>query len=257
MTKIIATDFDGVICNGLAEYFYSSKLAYEKIWLDSSREDLNQLQGQFNLLRPVVETGWEMPVLLRALIMGKTESAILSNWQTIAQDILQQEQLNSLTIGQTLDQVRHLQIQENLSAWLALHHFYPGVISQLNNFLSEQIKLYIITTKEGIFVRQLLREQGINLAEEVIMGKEQKRPKYESLRLILAQEKVRPEQVCFIEDRLEALELVQQQPDLQGMKLFLADWGYNTEQTRASLSSITGIKLLSLSKFTSNHLFCL
>ena len=48
----------------------------------------------------------------------------------------------------------------------------------------------------------------------------------------------------FIEDRLEALELVKQQSDLQEIKLFLADWGYNTEQTRVSVMSSEKIQLL-------------
>ncbi len=258
MTKIIATDFDGVICDGLAEYFHSSKLTYEKIWQESiSIKDIDLLQPQFNLLRPVIETGWEMPVLLRALIIGKTPSEIISNWQPVCQDIIEQDNLNYIAIAQTLDQVRQAQIDNNLSAWLALHHFYPGVIPQLKNFLSQQIKLYVITTKESIFVKQLLSKEGINLGDEVIIGKEKKRPKYESLRLIIEREKVKLEQVCFIEDRLQALELVKQQPDLLGIKLFLADWGYNTEKTRASLSSTTRIKLLSLKEFTGNNLFCL
>lgn len=255
MNKIIATDFDGVICDGLAEYFYSSKLTYEQIWQESITNE-HHLQNQFNLLRPIIETGWEMPLLLRALILGTKEIDIFNNWSKIYQEILSQENLNSQLISLTLDEVRQRQIQENLSGWLALHQFYPRVILQLKNFLAQSIKLYIITTKESIFVQKLLNQQGINLLTEAIIGKEKKRAKYETLRLIIAEEKVLPEQICFIEDRIEALELVQQQPDLQEIQLFLADWGYNTEKTRASLSSTTTIKLLSLNEFTSDRLFC-
>jgi hypothetical protein len=42
---------------------------------------------------------------------------------------------------------------------------------------------------------------------------------------------------------------VQQQPDLQGIQLFLAAWGYNTPKTRAEIISDRGIKLLSLEQF--------
>ncbi len=254
MSKIIASDFDGVICNGLAEYFYSSQLAYEQIWQESLTE-INLRQSQFNLLRPVVETGWEMPVLLRALFLGNKPEEILINWHKICQDIVIQENLETTKIGKILDKVRETEIKNNLSNWLALHEFYQGVITQLKNVIESANKLYIITTKEGIFVKELLKQQGINLDDKYLIGKEKKRPKYETLRLIIKEEKVKPEEIYFIEDRLEALKLVQQQPDLQGIKLFLASWGYNTEQTRLNVTSSQGIKLLSLSEFTNPEFF--
>jgi 3-deoxy-D-manno-octulosonate 8-phosphate phosphatase KdsC-like HAD superfamily phosphatase len=250
MNKIIASDFDGVICDGLVEYFHSSQLAYEQIWQESLT-DINLKQSQFNLLRPVVETGWEMPVLLRALVLENKPEKILISWQKICQSIVIQENLETGKIGKTLDEVRQTQIKNNLSNWLSLHNFYQGVISQLKYFIASENKLYIITTKEGIFVKELLKQQGINLPDQYIIGKEKKRPKYETLSLIIEEEKVKPEQIYFIEDRLEALELVKQQSDLQGIKLFLANWGYNTVQTRASIMSSEEIKLLSLPEFTS------
>ena len=254
MIKVIATDFDGVICDGLAEYFYSSKLAYERIWPGLMTE-VDQIQAQFNYLRPVIETGWEMPVLLRALKKGHQPSEIMREWRIICQTILDEENLDLIKISQTLDMVRKEQIKNNLSAWLGLHRFYDGVIRQINNFLNEQIKLYIITTKESLFVQELLKEHNLNLDQKFIIGKEKKRPKYETLRLIIAEEKVESNQVCFLEDRLEALKLVKQQSDLKNVKLFLADWGYNTEKTRASLLPTVGIKLLSLTEFTSDNPF--
>jgi len=37
-----------------------------------------------------------------------------------------------------------------------------------------------------------------------------------------------PLSLWFVEDRLKTLQLVHQQPDLDAVKLYLADWGYNT-----------------------------
>ena len=67
--------------------------------------------------------------------------------------------------------------------WLGLHRFYPGVIERLKQILDSTVELYIITTKEGRFVKQLLQRQGIDLGEARIIGKENKRPKYETLRI--------------------------------------------------------------------------
>lgn len=249
--KILVSDFDGVICDGLREYFYSSKLVYQEIWQDSG-VDLDCLQSSFNLLRPVVETGWEMPLLLRVLTWGETPENILNNWQNIKEKaikILDLEGIKIVSLSQTLDSVRQRQINNNLESWLSLHCFYDGIIAKLKDLIKQNIKLYIITTKESKFTKKLLEKEGIFLPENAIMGKEVKRPKYESLRLIIKAEKVNPSDISFIEDRLEALELVHQQKDLQGVKLFLALWGYNDDLTKVKVENNPNINALSLANF--------
>ncbi|MBL1211034.1 HAD hydrolase-like protein [Geminocystis sp. GBBB08] len=255
--KILVSDFDGVICDGLTEYFYSSKLVYQEIWQDF-KVDLDSLQPMFNLLRPVVETGWEMPLLLKVLTWGETTENILDNWPTIREKaikILDKEGVKVINLAQKLDLVRQRQINKNLDKWLNLHCFYDGVISKLKYLMKQNIKLYIITTKEGKFTRQLLEKADIFLPENAIMGKEVKRPKYESLRLIINTEKVKPSDVSFIEDRLEALELVHQQQDLLEVKLFLALWGYNDELTKVRAKNNPLINALSLANFIGNDVF--
>ncbi|WP_017296142.1 HAD family hydrolase [Geminocystis herdmanii] len=256
--KILVTDFDGVICDGLREYFYSSKLVYQKIWFDRSSIELDSLQSQFNLLRPMVETGWEMPLLLRVLTWGETPENILENWYNIKEKaikILNLQGIKIEIIAKTLDEIREQQIKDDLDRWLSLQEFYAGVKSKLQQLMNRDIKIYIITTKEGKFARKLLEKEGIYLPENTIFGKEVKRPKYETLRLIIQQEKIEPSQVCFIEDRLEALALVNQQSDLQEVKLFLALWGYNTEKTKLQAQEKPKINLLSLANFTGNDVF--
>lgn len=255
--KILITDFDGVICDGLREYFYSSKLVYQKIWHDSSIE-LDTLQSQFNLLRPVVETGWEMPLLLRVLTWGENYENILENWHHIREKaikLLNSQGIKVEKIAKTLDEIREQQIKDDFDRWLSLQQFYDGVKAKFKQLIKKDIKIYIITTKEGKFARKILEKEGIYLPDNTIFGKEVKRPKYETLRLIIQREKVASSQVCFIEDRLEALELVNQQSDLQEVKLFLALWGYNTEKTKLHAQENPNINLLSLVNFTGNDVF--
>jgi len=248
MGKIVALDFDGVICDGLAEYFYSSKLVYEQIW-HTPLSGEPQIQTDFNYLRPIIETGWEMPLIIRALTVGYNVDQLFDHWQGICQTILANENLKSSFISQTLDEVRQKQINNDLWKWLELHKIYPDVLDKIANII-DSYKLFIITTKEGYFAQKLLESKGLDVSKITIIGKEKKRPKYESLRLIIAQEKVRPWDVCFIEDRLEALMAVDEQKDLQDVNLFLASWGYNTEKTRDSITSESKMKLLSLNDFT-------
>lgn len=250
--KILVSDFDGVICDGLAEYFYSSKLVYQQIW-QNPIQSWQLLQEQFNILRPVVETGWEMPLLLKVLTEGETVNRILNNWQEIREKAiitLEKEGITVKKLIQTLDEVRETQIRENLQDWLSLHSFYDGVIDTLKKLMAQKIKLYIVTTKSKIFTQELLEKQGIILSENVIIGKEAKCPKYETIRNIIREENVNAEDVSFIEDRLEALELVYQQSDLQAIKLYLALWGYNNDLIKEKAEKLSYINSLSLAKFS-------
>jgi hypothetical protein len=53
----------------------------------------------------------------------------------------------------------------------------------------------------------------------------------------------------FVEDRLETLQHVTIHPDLADVGLFLAVWGYNTPEIRASVRSNGPIRLLDLEQF--------
>jgi len=246
---ILALDFDGVVCDGLIEYFQTSWRSYCQIWHPADETPPEGLAAKFYRLRPVIEVGWEMPVLLRALILGVAEEKIWGDWVGLARQITSEEGLKAAEVGAILDGVRDEWIAGDLGGWLGLHRFYPGVIERLRGAIANSVKIYIITTKEGRFVRQLLQEQSVEIPEERIIGKEYKRPKYEILRELIAAGGSEVN-IWFVEDRLKALQLVQQQSDLGAVRLFLADWGYNTQQIRDSIRDDNRIKLLSLSQFT-------
>ena len=247
--NILALDFDGVICDGLIEYFATTKQTYQQIWSNDHLVDDN-LAPSFYKLRPVIETGWEMPILLRALVLGRSQTDILNDWSAIASKIVETESLDKKNISQKLDVVRDNWINNDLDKWLGLHRFYPGVIDRLHQIINSSTQLYIVTTKEGRFVKQLLQQQGIKLAADKIIGKESKRPKYETLRLLRDRISGNNISIWFVEDRIKALQQVRQQPDLEFVNLFLADWGYNIDRDRNLAQSDRRIQLLSLSQFT-------
>ena len=138
-----------------------------------------------------------------------------------------------------------------------MHRFYPGVLDKLKQIISSDIQFYIVTTKEGRFVKQLLEQQGIELNEAQIIGKECKRPKYETLRIIKDNASESNPNIWFVEDRLQALKQVKQQPDLQDIKLFLADWGYNTRSEKNFANGDRDLNLISLSQFSQDFTFWL
>ncbi len=257
---ILALDFDGVLCDGLLEYFQTSWRTYSQIWQPESQTPPDRLAPDFYRLRPVVEVGWEMPILLRALLRGISQEKILQDWPAVAQEIIKSENLDAVDVGKKLDAVRDQWIATDLDSWLGLHRFYPGVIERMHEILSvtqaspleTSTQLFVVTTKEGRFVKQLLQEQGIQLSDERIIGKECKRPKHQTLRQLIEAYPSEAVTLWFVEDRLKTLQSVQQQPDLKDVRLYLADWGYNTTAQQESARNDSTIQLLSLSQFVQN-----
>jgi phosphoglycolate phosphatase-like HAD superfamily hydrolase len=250
LPNILALDFDGVVCDGMQEYFATSWRTYCKIWNPSNVEPPENLRDRFFRLRPIIEIGWEMPILVRALMLDIPDTKIEQNWSEIVRELLQTENLNAADIGSKLDGIRDNWIASDLDSWLALHRFYPGVAERLQELLASEVQPIIVTTKEGRFVQQLLQQQNIRLPTRWIIGKEVRRSKSQTLRELLANYSDRTPTIWFVEDRLETLRVVQQQPDLAAVQLFLADWGYNTATMRASIRGDRRIRLLSLSQFS-------
>lgn len=238
---LLALDFDGVVCNGLREYFQTAWQAYCQIWHPDETQPPEGLADRFYHLRPVVETGWEMPVLLHALESGFHDREILQDWQGIALELLHHHQVDPRMVGSKVDEIRDRWIATDLEGWLAQHQFYPGVIDRLQG----NDNLVIISTKEGRFIQALLQQQGLKLNPDQIFGKEQKRPKHEILRQLQA---TYP-QIWFVEDRLKTLQTVENQPDLSEITLFLADWGYNLPEEHMHAHRSDRLHLLSLHQF--------
>ncbi|MBV8885476.1 MAG: HAD hydrolase-like protein [Chroococcidiopsidaceae cyanobacterium CP_BM_RX_35] len=246
---VLALDFDGVICDGLIEYFQTAWWIYCQIWQPLNQTPPSNLAENFYRLRPVIETGWEMPILIKALLSDIPAAKIGQDWNTISQQVLRETNLAAADISQKLDQVRDEWIDTDLAGWLSLHRFYPGVVERLRSLLQSSVKLKIITTKEGRFVQQLLQQQDVQMPAQWIIGKESKRPKPQVLREVIAANAETELSLWFVEDRLKTLQAVQQQPDLDAVQLYLADWGYNTQEERESVRHTSHIHLLSLSQF--------
>ena len=116
-------------------------------------------------------------------------SKFCNHGQLSLPQILSADNLEAKAVSTKLDYLRDEWIKTDLKGWLSLHKFYPGVIERLKITLESEVQLYIVTTKEGRFVQQLLQQEGVNLPPENIFGKEVKRPKYETLRELIHESK--------------------------------------------------------------------
>ena len=239
--RLMALDFDGVICNGLREYFQTSWRVYSQLWAVPHCVPSGKLAETFYRLRPVVETGWEMPLVLHALESGLSEADILRDWSNLATGLLQKSNMDAKSIGAMVDRTRDQWIVEDFADWLSYQTFYPGMIE----FLKSCDRFVIISTKEGRFIRALLQPCDIELQDDQLYGKERQQPKHEILRAL----KPDYSHITFIEDRYKTLQTVAKQPDLGDIDLLLADWGYNLESEREAARKSDRIQLVSLTEF--------
>jgi hypothetical protein len=249
---ILALDFDGVLCDGMCEYFDSSRRTYMRIWPADTRPDDNLLPA-FRALRPVIMEGWEMPILLRAIVKGHSIAAVLQGWEKIRDAFLNEGPLQGRALvsalAHTLDEVRRECIAADPHNWLEQHVPYCSR-DEMRRLVAEPERTALVTTKGGVFARQILDHWDVHLA--AIQGKEAGSHKCDNLRGLIADYAEgygRQPQLWFVEDRLETLQHVTTHADLAEVGLFLADWGYNTAAARAAVRGGGRIHLLALERF--------
>jgi phosphoglycolate phosphatase-like HAD superfamily hydrolase len=247
---ILALDFDGVLCDGLVEYFQTAWKAYCQLFLDAETNPPDGLAERFYPLRPVIETGWEMPLLLYGLQHGIKDTAVLDHWPALVQDILAETRVEPQIAMAAVDGVRDRWIRTDLEGWLGLHRFYPGVLDWVQRAIAAGSFPIIISTKEGRFIDALLQQAGVTIPRDQIIGKEIKQPKPQTLQQI---QQTPPNSskggpIWFVEDRLKTLAKVKADETLADIELFLADWGYNTDAEKSQATNDSRIHLLSLSQ---------
>ena len=250
---ILALDFDGVLCDGMAEYFETSRRTYARAW-PGAPVPSEELLPAFRRLRPVIMTGWEMPLLLRAIGEGRAESDILQDWAGVRdEEVASGPRTRDQLVGQltkTLDDVRREWITADRAGWIARNTPYCS-LAEVRRLVGEAARAVLVTTKEGEFARLILDEWHVPLAD--IQGKEAGTHKCDNLRALInayTTAQGRRPRVWFVEDRLETLEHVTTHPDLEDVGLYLATWGYNTPQTRAAARASGRVRLLELDQFT-------
>ena len=250
--EILALDFDGVCCDGLHEYFETSRRTYARVW-PAEPVPAAEHFATFAALRPVILSGWEMPVLLRAIARRLPSARILGEWERVRDELVADGPVTGppliARLGQTLDAVRREWIARDEGTWLDLHAPY-GTLDELRRLVAEPARAVLVTTKEGEFARLILARWDVTFAD--IQGKETGVHKCENLRALIAAwaaaHGARP-RLAFVEDRLETLQHVTTHEDLGDVGLYLAAWGYNTEAARATAAADPRIRLLTLAQF--------
>ena len=245
--KIFLFDFDGVIVDGMNEYWHSSLLACEQ-YLNSPNITVDQklykkVPNIFKEIRPWVKYGWEMVLIVHEII--KKENSLNNFNKDDFINKYHQECLRMLKdncwlaedLQKILDKSREYQIEKDFEQWVNLHNPFFEVMDFMEELRKREIKTGIITTKGKRFAEKILKQ--LNIFPEFVFG-------YESGTKIKIAENLSQtyEILGFIEDRKKTLINIKKNSKTSHIPCFLADWGYLKKSDRYNLNN--GIKLLKL-----------
>ncbi len=244
---IYALDFDGVICDSAVETAITGWKAAGKLWSDMPEAVPQAMIDQFRLVRPIIETGYEAILAMRLLYLGKTIESIDSDYSNQIQALLKDAQVTVDDLKKLFGETRDVWIANDLADWVKMNPLFADVAIKLQ-MLGQHYPWYVVTTKQERFVKQILKANAIELADERIFGLDRNMSKIEVLKGLLKTHS--NETIYFVEDRLPTLLNVLKDNELSNVKLIFAMWGYNTDKDKA-LAAEQAITLQQLDVFLS------
>src|SRR5438105_3428585 len=149
---LLVLDFDGVVCDGIDEMVETSwRTLVQLTARDIPEARRAELHTRFSALRPAIESGWEMVVLLGLLIErdASNDAALrdVAGWAQARDAFLRAHALAQGPIARTFDDVRRRWMTGDTSGWLARHRFYPGIAAWLTQLVGQGQLFYVLSTK--------------------------------------------------------------------------------------------------------------
>ena len=241
---LLVLDFDGVIVDGIKEYWSSSRQTCLNILSAKEKEIISfpsEIPKAFKAMRPWVHHGWEM-VILAVECSNKTSQLNLKGLQNFSRNYqiecslaLEKWGWTPYQLQEALNQTRREAISNNFNQWLNFHQPFSLVTQRLKTLKKEGIEFAVLTTKSIEFTKKLL--DCFDLQPKLVFGHESG-SKVDVLNQLLQTRIIQG----FIEDRRTTLEKVLEDPKLKSIPCYLASWGYLKPQDKNNLPS--GIKLL-------------
>jgi phosphoglycolate phosphatase-like HAD superfamily hydrolase len=227
---LLVFDFDGVLVDGMAEYWWAARRAALSLVPDLQLPE--RAPAAFALLRPHIHKGWEM--VLVAAELGRAAAAEEridpSGYQAFLPLALRRWGWSPEDLQRALEAVRSEALSQDRQAWLDLHRFYPGVVERLGRLAEEGAAWGVLTTKGGAYAAEILAAAG--LQPRFLHGHEQGSKPEVLLRLAALE---RP--LWFVEDRRPTLESVLATAGLERVRCFLVSWGYLAPEDRQAVAA--------------------
>ncbi|KAL3791192.1 hypothetical protein ACHAWO_013623 [Cyclotella atomus] len=210
-------------------------------------------------IRPAIEVGWQIPVLLSVFLEQQyaatpdapamTVPEILASYEALVDKWLQEHNLTDKDMIQTFGKVRDDWISNDLASWLDINVFYDGISKGISECTGETI---LVTTKQQRFATALVRHAGISetsMPDDSIYGLGMYRSKADVIVDRMARRNTDPGNTHFFEDRWPTIAKCLKDERLNSVKFYLCSWGYCTEQEVELATNEPRVEVLSLEDF--------
>lgn len=242
---LYALDFDGVICDSSIETAISGWKVARQLWTDMPEEPSAELIEDFRIVRPIMETGYEAVLIMRILFEKQDPHKLLAQYQSQFNHMIRRDEISVEGVKHRFSELRDNWIADDVTSWIAVNPLFEGIKQKLQQLADNDV--YIITTKQERFVKQIFEHNGIEFPAERIFGLDRQLTKEQVLKHLMFEH---PEQrIAFVEDRMQTLLRIIDDENLAGIKLYFADWGYNTDQDKQTAQNKEHITSLSLADF--------
>jgi phosphoglycolate phosphatase-like HAD superfamily hydrolase len=227
--RALALDFDGVICESAREAYRVALTTYRALvapgFAPGAERD-EALYEAFLALMPLGNRAEDYAIALAALEQGRSipdQTAYDAFRGELDERLLQ-------SFHRRFYSERDAWRERDLAGWLAELRPYPGICALLRRHAGE-VSLCIATAKDRRSVHTLLASYGIAdlFPEGTVLDKETGVSKREHLLAIARRSQAQPEEVTFVDDKVNHLEDVAG----LGVRCVLAAWGYNGARERA------------------------
>jgi len=241
--KVLALDFDGVVCDSLREVFATALATYESLEPDSSLlARLRSRRGagrwhSLELINDPVMVSFEsmMPLGNRAEDFGVSLRALDSFLELTDQRAY--DSFYNTVDPEWLKSFHHdFYVQRDLArafdthGWLELHAPYPRFLEILRRRAAEA-RIALATAKDRRSAELLLAHLGVGdlFAPDLILDKETGVSKTAHLTALRDRLEAPFDEITFVDDKLNHLESVAP----LGVRPVLAGWGFNTPREHA------------------------
>ena len=219
--SVIALDFDGLIGDTVREGFVVSVAAWNDMEGHAKMKTTAQEELRLRMLRPFLRTAEHYYTMLK--LMHDSPGETFANYtQKIFEAEAQKEDAGKL--GEFVEKFyekRKEFIAKSKKEWLALQRAYPGARRAVKT-LQSNFPVFIATTRNTESAFELLREWGIGIPIQNIVGRNDAMEKNKQLEIIAKRSGVNMGEVLLADDSVEQLLRARK----SGARVAFASWGY-------------------------------
>jgi phosphoglycolate phosphatase-like HAD superfamily hydrolase len=243
--KVLALDFDGVICDSAREAFIVAVRTFAETFpehpLGPAAEESGELFAGFVESMPLGNRAEDYAVILAALATRRPlpdQAAYDAFYASLARERLR-------AFHKRFYGVRAAWAERDRAGWLAHLAPYPGLFALLRRRAGD-VRLAIATAKDRHSVRAILAAYGADdlFADGFVLDKDAGEKKRTHVAQLAARAGCAPAEVTFVDDKVNHLEDVA----ALGARCVLAAWGYNGARERR-LAAAHGFLVCSLDDF--------